>query len=136
MPPASEVPRSGPSRSIAAATWAGSSVGTWTDSPLSLKATTPIRTVGGWRSTNARAAALAASIRVGGRSVAAMLPDTSKARMTVPSTRGTLTTACGRASAMTRTASPTSMQGAAAAGGGADAAAPTTAARRSSPAGR
>ena len=37
-----------------------------------------------------RAAALAASIRVGARSVAAMLPETSKARMTVPSSRGTL----------------------------------------------
>ena len=61
--------------------------------------------------TNARAAALAASIRVGGRSVAAMLPDTSKARMTVPSTRGTLMTPCGRAIAMTRTARPTSIQG-------------------------
>ena len=50
---------------MAAVTWTASSVGTWIEKPLSLNATTPIRTVAGWRSTNARAAALAASIRVG-----------------------------------------------------------------------
>ena len=60
-----DVPRSGASRSIAARTRAWSSVGTWIEKPLSLKATTPIRIEAGWRSTKARAAALAASIRVG-----------------------------------------------------------------------
>ena len=64
-----DVPRSGASRLIAASTSAWSLVGTWTEKPLSLNATTPIRTDAGWRSTNARAAALAASIRVGSRSV-------------------------------------------------------------------
>ena len=88
---------------------AGSLVGTWTENPLSLKATTPIRTVAGWFATKVRAAALAASIRVGVRSVAAMLPETSKARMTVPSSLGTLTTLCGRAMANTRTVRPTSV---------------------------
>ena len=87
---------------MAPRTWAWSRVGTWIEKPLSLNATTPIRIEDGWRSTNARAAALAASIRVGLRSSAAMLPETSNERMTVPSTRGTLTTLCGRASATTR----------------------------------
>ena len=75
----------GRSRSIAASDLAsGRSVGTWIEKPLSLNATTPIRTDGGWPATKSRAAALAASIRVGVRSSAAMLPETSKARMTVP----------------------------------------------------
>ena len=106
MPLASDVPRSGPSRSIAATTSDGSLVGTWTEKPLSLKATTPMRTELGWRSTNVRAAAFAASIRVGARSVAAMLPETSKARITVPSIRGTPITLCGRASDATRIVRP------------------------------
>jgi hypothetical protein len=97
---------------MAAVTWVESSVGTWTEKPLSLKATTPMRTVGGWRATNARAAALAASIRVGARSSAAMLPETSKTSMTVPSTRGTLTTACGRAIAITTRKRPRRRQAA------------------------
>src|SRR6516162_8463571 len=97
MPWAIDVPRSGWRRSIAAVTIVGSAVGTWTEKPLSLNATTPILTVGGWRWTNASAAAFAASIRVGAMSVAAMLFETSKSRITVPSTRGTLTTAWGRA---------------------------------------
>ena len=106
MPRPSEVPRSGSSRSMAARTRAWSLVGTWIEKPLSLKATTPISIVAGWRSTNPRAAALAASIRVGARSSAAMLPETSNERMTVPSTRGTLTTLCGRATARTRIVRP------------------------------
>jgi hypothetical protein len=101
------VPRSGVNRLIAAMTAALSVTGAWTELPLSLNATTPIWTVGGWRSMNERAAALAASMRVGVKSVAAMLPDTSNARMTVPSKRGTLTAAWGRASATTPIASPT-----------------------------
>ena len=50
--------------------------------------TTPTCTVEGWRSTKSRAAALAASRRVGFKSSAPMLPDTSKAKITVPSRRG------------------------------------------------
>jgi hypothetical protein len=73
-------------------------VGTCTVKPLSLNATTPTNTLDGWRSTKSRAASLAASIRDGFRSSAAMLPDTSNARMTTPSIRGRLTTVCGRAS--------------------------------------
>ncbi len=47
MPRPIEVPRSGAMRSMAAVTCTSSSVGTWIEKPLSLKATTPIRTVGG-----------------------------------------------------------------------------------------
>ena len=90
MPCPSDVPRSGVRRLIAASTVAWSLVGAWTDRPASLKATTPTITPGGWRSTKSSVAALAASIRVGFRSSAAMLPETSKARMTVPSARGRL----------------------------------------------
>ena len=46
--------------------------------PLSPKATTPTRMLAGWRETNPRAAALAASIRVGRRSVAPMLVQISQ----------------------------------------------------------
>ena len=58
----------------------------------------PIRMDAGCRETKVRAAALAASRRVGERSVAAMLVETSKARMTVPSRRGSAMVASGRAS--------------------------------------
>ena len=91
---------------IAASTAAWSLVGAWTARPASLKATTPITTLRGWRSTKSWAATLAASMRVGFRSSAAMLPETSKARMTVPSSRGRETTPCGRARAMVMTAKP------------------------------
>ncbi len=74
--------------------------------PESLNATTPITTLGGWRWTKSVAAAIAAAIRVGWRSVAAMLPEMSNARMTVPSLRGTSIRPCGRASAMTMTVKP------------------------------
>ena len=57
--------------------------------------------------TNSLAAALAASMRVGLRSSADMLPDTSKVRMTVPSIFGRLITACGRASERISTVMPT-----------------------------
>ena len=76
---------------MAASTSALTVVGGCVTSPPSLKATTPISTESGWRSTKARAAALAASIRVGSRSSARMLFDTSKARITVPSTWGSPT---------------------------------------------
>ena len=85
MPWATDVPRCGARRSIADTTVLWSLVGRWTEMPESLKATTPIVMPEGWRATKSFAATLAASIRVGFRSVAAMLPETSKARMTVPS---------------------------------------------------
>src|SRR5207302_6743543 len=70
-------------------------------------ATTPIRTVDGWRATKARAAVLAASIRVGFTSAAAMLFEVSMARITVPSRLGVRTVVVGRASATINTASAT-----------------------------
>ena len=75
-------------------------------SPVSLKTTIPMRTEPAGRSMNASAAVLAASIRVGATSVAAMLPETSNARRTVPSSRGTPMTLCGRASEKTRIVMP------------------------------
>ena len=65
-----------------------------------LNETIPICTVSGWLRTNSRAAAFAASRRLGSASVALMLSDTSTTSMTGPSTRGRLTSACGRASAI------------------------------------
>ncbi len=91
---------------MAASTVPWSLVGAWTEKPLSLNATTPITTLAGWCSTKSRAAALAASIRVGLKSSAAMLPDTSNARITVPSSLGRLTTPCGRVRAKTSMVMP------------------------------
>ncbi len=85
MPWPSDVPLLGWSRSMAASTAAWSRVGDWTAMPPSLKATTPTMTPDGWRSTKALAASRAAAMRVGWMSVAAMLPETSKARTTMPS---------------------------------------------------
>ena len=73
---------------MALSTWVWSLVGTWIEKPLSLNATTPIRIEDGWRSTNARAAVLAASIRVGLRSSAAMLPETSNGGSPCPRPAG------------------------------------------------
>ena len=87
---------------MAASTSALVVVGGWVTNPPSLKATTPISTESGWRSTKARAAVLAASIRVGSRSSARMLFDTSKARITVPSRRGSPTLTSGRPKATTK----------------------------------
>jgi hypothetical protein len=53
---------------------------------------------------------LAASIRFGAISLAAMLPDTSNASRTVPSSRGTPMTLCGRASESTRIETPTTVK--------------------------
>ena len=117
MPLASDVPRSGPSRSIAATTSDGSLVGTWTENPLSLNVTTPIRTEAGLALDEGPRRRLR-GLHPGRREVvAAMLPETSKARITVPSMRGTPITLCGRASETTRIVRPatTSRQGA---GGG------------------
>src|SRR5207245_8928233 len=55
--------------------------------------TIPMRRFAFWRSTNARAAAFAASIRFGFMSSASIDPDTSIVRMAVPSWLGTVTTA-------------------------------------------
>ncbi len=98
MPRPTAVPPCGERRFTAASTWLRLVVGRWAMTPLSPNATTPIRMDGGWFSTNRRAAAFAASIREGRRSVAAMLVDTSKARITVPSRRGSRIVAWGRAS--------------------------------------
>ena len=81
-------------------------VGACTTKALSLKDTTPTRTPGGCLSTKARAAALAASRRVGSRSVARMDPETSMVRITVPSWAGRVTTETGRAMARIMTAKP------------------------------
>ena len=98
----SDVPPCGCSRSMAVRISPCSLVGCYTIRPPLPKATTPILIVAGCCSTKARAAALAASIRVGSRSSAAMLLETSKARITVPSTRGSETFAWGRASPKSR----------------------------------
>ena len=84
-------------RSMAAWTSVVSAVGGWTVRPASLKATTPMMTPSGRRSTMALATALAASIRDGETSPAAMLPDTSKVSISVPSRWGSATVAWGRA---------------------------------------
>ena len=60
-------------------------------------ATMPICVVRVWREMNSRAALRAASSRVGSRSVAFMLPDTSMARITVSRCDGSVRTAFGRA---------------------------------------
>ncbi len=112
MPRPRDVPRSGPRRSIAATSSARSAVGVCVEKPVSLKTTVPMRTELGWPSMNASAAVLAASIRVGATSVAAMLPETSNARMTVPSRRGTPMTLCGRASEKTRIVMPRTVRAA------------------------
>ena len=86
-----------------------SSVGAMTTCALSEKLTMPTRMLflaSRWRSTKVLAASFAASIRFGLTSSASMLPDTSIARMTVPSSPGTFTSAAGRASARTRTVKP------------------------------
>ena len=70
------------------ATAAWSLVGAWTDRPASLKATTPITTPGGWRSTKrSRPPWRPPSGSARGRR-RPCCRETSKARMTVPSCRG------------------------------------------------
>ena len=96
----SAVPPAGCSRSIAASTLARSAVGCWVTSPLPPNATTPIRTVGGWRSTNGARRGLRGVQP--GRARGRWRPccvDTSKASITVPSRRGCGTPTSGRASA-------------------------------------
>ena len=85
---------------------AWSLVGAWTAIPASLNATRPTTTPAGWRSTMVDAIVRAVSMRVGGRSVAAMLPETSNEIITVPSGRGRATVAWGRATASARTTNP------------------------------
>ena len=84
---------------IAASTSSLTLLGRSTVTALSPKATTPILIDLGCRSTKARAADFAASIRVGSRSLAFMLFETSNARITVPSRSGRATFMVGRARA-------------------------------------
>ena len=100
MPCPREVAPLGERRRIAATTSSFTDVGRSTVRALSPNATMPIRMVLGCRSAKAVAAAFAAAIRVGSRSSARMLFDTSKARITVPSR-------CGSAKLMVGRASPT-----------------------------
>jgi len=93
-----DVPPPTERRSIAAFTSALTLLGLSTLTPLSLNATTPIRIELGCCSAKATAAFFAASIRVGWRSFARMLFETSKARITVPSRCGRVTLMAGRAS--------------------------------------
>src|SRR5262249_57082192 len=64
-------------------------------------------TLPGWALMNDSAARFAAARRLGATSVAAMLPETSMARMTVPAARDTGTDADGPATAIASTATPT-----------------------------
>src|ERR1700756_3299177 len=63
-------------------------------------------TLPGWAPMNDRAAFFAAARRLGATSVAAMLPETSMARMTVPEAWDTGTDAAGPATAIASTAMP------------------------------
>ena len=63
-------------------------------------------TLSGWALMNDSAACFAAARRLGATSVAAMLPETSMARMTVPEARDTGTDAAGPATAIASTATP------------------------------
>ena len=101
------VPRCGVSRLIEAMTASLSVVGACTRNALSLNETTPILTPFRCFSMKERAATLAASRRVGLRSSARMLPDTSIVRITVPSSFGSVTTDMGRASAISMNVRPT-----------------------------
>ena len=63
-------------------------------------------TLSGWALMNDSAACFAAARRLGATSVAAMLPETSMARMTVPEAWDTGTDAAGPATAIASTATP------------------------------
>ena len=104
IPVPNDVPLCGSRRSMVSFKASSSSVGVCTISPPSPKATMPILADAGRRSTMAFAANLAASILVGSTSSAAMLDDTSNARTTIPSSRGTGSVSCGRAEATARRA--------------------------------
>src|SRR3984957_15585147 len=80
----SEVPPPVFSRPTAARAVAWSALGIAASRPPCSKAITPISTLSGCALMNACAALCAALSRLGGTSVADMLPDTSMARMTVP----------------------------------------------------
>src|SRR6201996_5595242 len=80
----SEVPPPALSRPTADRAVARFALGIVASRPVSANAMTPMFTLAGCASINARAAFFAALSRLGGTSVAAMLPETSMARMTVP----------------------------------------------------
>ena len=74
--------------------------------PPSSNAMTPMSTLPGCASMKASAARFAAASRLGATSVAAMLPETSTARTTVPLAWDTGTDTVGPATASARTAMP------------------------------
>ena len=106
MPWPSDVPRCGDRRLMAARMAAWSLLGACTDKPLSLNATTPMSTLGGWRSTKARRGGFgrvhARRLQiVGGHAAGDVKGQDDRALR-----RGRLTTACGRARAATITVRP------------------------------
>ena len=62
--------------------------------------TMPTRVLRGWSAMKLFAAVCAATMRLGWTSAARMLPDTSMARITVSCCEGSVTTAAGRAIAI------------------------------------
>ena len=89
--------RGSPASAPATASWSVDGVATTEVDPENV--TSPTLNVSGRFSMNAAAACLAASIRVGGTSVASIERDTSRATMTVACSWGTRTSTTGRAAA-------------------------------------
>ena len=81
-------------------------VGAWATDAVPDKLTMPTLTCTGCSSMKMRTAASAASKRLGGTSVARMLPEVSMASMTESKRLGSSNTACGRASASKAAAKP------------------------------
>ncbi len=104
----SAVPRCGSSRSIAARMSSRLLVGDCMTAAAAAIPMTPMRTWSGCSSTNDLAASRAAAMRFGATSVAFMLPDMSTARITVSIREGSVSVACGRATASSSAASPAS----------------------------
>ncbi len=104
----SAVPRCGSRRSSACRMSSRLVVGDCTTAAAAAMPTTPMRTLSGCSLTKDLAASRAATMRVGAMSVAFMLPDMSSARITVSTRDGSVTVACGRATASSMAVSPTS----------------------------
>ena len=83
-----------------------SSVGDCAKAAVPAIVTKPTRNRAGLLSMNLRAASCAASMRDGFKSLARMLPEVSRASMTVASRSGAIRTDCGRAMAMQSRPSP------------------------------
>ncbi len=109
MPLPTAVPRCNSKRSIAALRSSRLNVVGCTTLAVAANATMPMRIRDGVSAMNARAAACAASIRLGCTSAARMLPETSIARMIVSFCDGSVTVAIGRAMATTSAASDNSI---------------------------